>query len=215
MNLFLYNRKGFFNEYKKSLFDTIDEIFNNKKTIDILNLKKKIVKNIYTFYLNMIKNISILDDLFKIAPKINNEIIVYRGINFIDQKLEQAMVSKLRSLKKGDTYSFENFLSTSLLNNAALDFLQSHFVDVKEAKCCLFKINVPKHTRILYLDSDYFGFKTLFSNNKINLYSEYEVLLPRSCLLKFIKSYTISGKIPYSCSIENIKKKRTIRYTCL
>jgi hypothetical protein len=209
INTFLYDRKLFFSEYRKSLFLIIDNIYKNKKSIDKSTLKNEIINNIYYSFFRIIKNITVLDDLFLKAPKTSEELVVFRGMKFITPKLEEKMQSQLRKLRKGDLMTFKNYLSTSLLNQVALDFLNSHFTDKKEAKCCLFKITIPKNTRVLYLDSDLTGFKFLKSKNegiRQILFSEYEILLPRSCQLKFVKTYTISGKIPVSCKLENIKK---------
>ena len=209
INTFLYDRKLFFSEYSKSLFLIIDDIFKNRKTIDKTTLKHDIINNIYYSFFRIVKNITIMDELFLKAPKTTEELIVYRGMKFLSPKLEEKMQSQLRKLKKGDLFTFKNYLSTSLLNQVAMDFLESHFTEKREAKCCLFKINIPKNTRILYLDSDLTGFKFLKSkNNSVRqiLFSEYEILLPRSCQFKFNKTYTISGKVPLSCKINNVKK---------
>lgn len=209
INTFLYDRKLFFSEYRKSLFLIIDEIYKNKKMMSKEDLKSEIIGNIYYSFFRIIKNITILDEMFLKAPKTSEELVVYRGMKFLSPKLEEKIVSQLTKLKKGDKFVFKNFVSTSLLNQVALDFLESYFTEKDEAKCCLFKIKIPKNTRLLYLDSDLTGFKFLKSkNNDIRqiLFSEYEILLPRSSQLKFNKKYTISGKVPMSCKMENIKK---------
>lgn len=214
INTFLYDRENFFINYDKSLFSIIDTIFKNRKTIDITTLKSEFVNNIfYTFY-RIIKSIIELDEIFKKCPKTTEEYYVYRGIDFKDQKLEENMLSKLRKLNKGDIFSFENYLSTSLLNDQALEFLDSHFVETKKAKCCLFRIKIPKNAKVLYLDSELTVFSMLRQGRKnrndypVYLISEYELLLPRSCQLKYINSYTINGKVPTVCSIKNLDKKK-------
>lgn len=210
INTFLYDRKLFFSEYRKSLFLIIDNIYKTKKSLDKNNLKSEIINNIYYSFFRIIKNITVLDDLFMKAPKTSEKLTVYRGMKFISPKLEAKMVSQLTNLKKGDHFIFKNYLSTSLLNQVALDFLESYFTEKKEAKCCLFKINIPKNTRLIYLDSDLTGFKFLKTKNNEDvrqiLFSEYEILLPRSSKLRFEKRYNISGKVPMSCKLENIKK---------
>lgn len=219
INTFLYDRRQFFKNYKKSLFSIIDKIFSDRKTIDLDTLKSELIHNVYYTFYKIIKSIIELDNMFLKSPKTIEDYYVYRGINFKDKELEMNMLKKLRKLKKGDTFSFENFLSTSLLNHTANDFLKSYFVKTKEARCCLFKIKINKDTRVLYLDSDLTGFQFLKNNhidndnntndnnyNISNLIPEYEILLPRSSLLKYINSYTISGKIPSKCTIKNIDK---------
>ena len=217
INSFLYDRENFFMNYEKSLFSIIDSIFKDRKTVDITTLKSEFVNNIfYTFY-RIIKSIIELDKIFTKCPKTTEEYYVYRGIDFKEQKLEENMLNKLRKLKKGDIFSFENYLSTSLLNDEALEFLDSHFVETKKAKCCLFRIKIPKNMRVLYLDSELTGFSSIFKkhhknidNNESPVYlmSEYEIVLPRSCLLKYVNSYTIKGKVPTVCSIKNLNKRK-------
>lgn len=216
INSFLYNRENFFMNYEKSLFSIIDSIFKNRKTVDITTLKSEFVNNIfYTFY-RIIKSIIELDKIFTKCPKTTEEYYVYRGIDFKEPKLEENMLNKLRKLKKGDIFSFENYLSTSLLNDTALEFLESHFVETNQAKCCLFRIRIPKNMRVLYLDSELTGFSMLKQHHKnidndeypVYLMSEYEIVLPRSCLLKYVNSYTINGKVPTVCSIKNLNKKK-------
>ncbi len=217
INIFLYDRETFFINYNKSLFSIIDDIFKNRKTIDITTLKTNFVNNIYYTLYRIIKSIIEIDKIFKKCPKTTEEYYVYRGIDFKDEKLEENMLNKLRKLKKGDIFSFNNYLSTSLLNDQALNFLDSHFVETKKAKCCLFRIKIPKNARVLYLDSDLTVFYMLrqkrndidsnINNYPVYLISEYELLLPRSCQLKYINSYTIKGKVPTVCSIKNLDKK--------
>ena len=210
INTFLYDRKLFFSEYKKYLFLVIDDIYKKHKTLDKNQLKEEIINNIYYSFYRIIKSISTIDALFAKAPKLDTEIVVYRGLKFITPKLEEKMVAKLSKLKKNDIFINENYLSTSMLNTTALDFLESHFSNEAKPKCCLFKIIIPKNTRVLYLDSDLTGFDFLKygegENTREHLFSEYEILLPRSTQLKFIKKYTISGKVPTTCKVENIKK---------
>jgi len=205
INTFLYDRKLYFAELRKNLFTVIDRIFEKKKKLGKEELKQDFVDNIYYTFYKIIKSIIVIDGLFKNAPKLDEDIYVYRGVSFLDPYYEKQMTEKLKSLRKGQSFSFENYLSTTLMNSVAMDdFILSGFAKNNEPKCCLFKIFLPKGSRILYLDSKQTGFGNN-KNNKVQLLSEYEVLLPRSSLLKFIKSYTISGKIPRSCTLEELQ----------
>jgi hypothetical protein len=131
--------------------------------------------------------------------------------------MEERMSASLLKLKRGDLYTFPNYLSTSLLNDIALSFLESKFTNKSDSKpkCCFFKIIIPKNTRILYLDTN------IISNIRIPFMSnerrkredqlmlkglEYEVLLPRASILRFIQSHIISGGLPNSCQLSNVKK---------
>jgi len=209
INEFLYNRKSFFEHFRKNLFVVIDSIFADKKKIDKDDLKKGIINNVYYGFYKIIKSITVLDDLFMKAPTLDETSWVYRGMNFLDPYMEQKLMEKLRKLEKGDEIIFENYLSTSLTNYTAMDFISSQFTNKVEAKCCLFKIKIPKSQRVLYLDSNLTGFhflKQLGDRKESVTISEYEILLPRSSRLKFVKTFTIAGKVPYSCTLQNLKK---------
>jgi len=214
INTFLFDRKIFFSENPRSLFEILDIIYKNNKKFDKQKIKMELLNYIYVIIYNIIKNIIELDKFFIKAPNTDDDVIVYRGMKFANKIIEEKITKSLTKLKKGDTYIFKNYLSTSLLNETALNFLESHFTEDKDPKCCLIKIIIPKHTKILYLDTN------LIINYRIKLReanrnrdekllinaSEYEILLPRGSLLKFINSYTISGKMPHSCKINEIKK---------
>jgi hypothetical protein len=164
-----------------------------------------------------VESITQIDQLFKIAPKTDKDIIVYRGLNFENRLMEERMSVSLLKLKKGDLYTFPNYLSTSLLNETALSFLKSKFTNKSDSKpkCCFFKIIIPRNTRILYLDTN------VIQNIRIPFVSderrkredqlmlnalEYEVLLPRASTLRFIQSQIISGGLPDSCQLSDVKK---------
>lgn len=204
LNIFLFDRELYFSHFDKSLFNIINNAYNKKKKLDKDELKQKIISNIFYVVYKEIKNVIEIDKLFKNAPKLEEDIFVYRGLNFKEQEFEQKLTEQLKSLKKGDTYINPNYLSTSLLNQTALDFMESKFIEIKKARCCLFKIFVPKGTRFLYLDSNIEG--NVQNDKNLFLFSEFEVLLPRASILKFKKEYTISGKLPMKCKIENLSK---------
>jgi hypothetical protein len=166
---------------------------------------------------NIVESVTQIDQLFKIAPKTEKDIIVYRGLNFENRLMEERMSASLLKLKKGDLHTFPNYLSTSLLNDTALSFLKSKFTNKSNSKpkCCFFKIIIPKNTRILYLDTN------IIQNIRIPFISderrkredqlmlnalEYEVLLPRASTLRFIQSHIISGGLPDSCQLSDVKK---------
>jgi hypothetical protein len=99
------------------------------------------------------------------------------------------------------------------LNDTALYFLKSRFTNKSDnkPKCCFFKIIIPKNTRALYLDTNIIENIRIHSDKKredqlILKALEYEVLLPRSSILKFIQSHIIRGGIPDVCHISDVKK---------
>ena len=131
--------------------------------------------------------------------------------------MEEKISANLLKLKKGDLYTFPNYLSTSLMNDTALRFLKSKFTNKSNSKpkCCFFKIIIPKNTRILYLDTNiiqsirmpFISDERRKRDDHIMLEAlEYEVLLPRSSILRFIQSNIISGGLPETCQLSNVKK---------
>jgi len=208
LNIFLFNRKILFLDNSRSFDDILDKIFKKYKKIDRTQLRVEILEYIFEFIYNIVESIISIDKLFKIAPKTDKDLIVYRGLNIENEYLEDKMSSSLLKLKKGDLYIFPNYLSTSLLNDYALKFLGSKFINKSNSTpgCCFFKIIIPKNTRILYMDTNIIH-NLRFPSNQIALGGiEYEVLLPRSSVLKFIKRYVINGIIPQTCEISNINK---------
>jgi len=217
LNVFLYNRKILFSENPISLDDVLSKIFNKYKKMDRDQIRKEILNYIFNIIYNLVESIIQIDQLFKISPKTDKDMIVYRGLNFENKYMEEKMSASLLKLKKGDLYTFPNYLSTSLLNDYALTFLKSKFINKSnnKPKCCFFKIIIPKNTRILYLDTN------IIHNIRIPFFSdemrkrddylmlgalEYEVLLPRSSVLKFIKQHIISGSIPKTSYTSDINK---------
>ena len=208
LNVFLFNRKILFLDNPRSFDDVLDKIFQKYKKMNKTQLRVEILEYIFKFIYNIVESIISIDKLFKIAPKTDKDLIVYRGLNIEDEYLEDKMSASLLKLKKGDLYIFPNYLSTSLLNDYALKFLGSKFINKSNSTigCCFFKIIIPKNTRILYMDTNMIQ-NLRFQSNRIVLGGiEYEVLLPRSSVLKFIKRYIISGIIPQTCEISNINK---------
>jgi hypothetical protein len=184
--------------------------------MDKIQVRNQFLDYIYEIIYKIVESITQIDKLFKISPKTDKDIIVYRGINFENRYMEDKISGSLLKLKKGESYIFPNYLSTSLLNDYALKFLDSKFINKSNTKpkCCFFKIIIPKNTRILYMDANIIqnirfpniSDKRRFKNDIILAALEYEVLLPRSSILKFIKRDIISGGIPKTCEISDINK---------
>ena len=217
LNIFLYNRKILFLDNPRSLDDVLSSIFSTHKKLDREQIRKAILNHIFMIIYNIVESITQIDQLFKIAPKTDKDMIVYRGLNFENRHMEERMSASLLKLKKGDLYTFPNYLSTSLLNDTALRFLKSKFTNKSNSKptCCFFKIIIPKNTRILYLDTNiieniripFISEETRKRENHSMLKAlEYEVLLPRSSILRFIQSNIISGGLPEMCQLSDVKK---------
>jgi hypothetical protein len=210
INLFLYNRKLLFSENPISIDNVIRSTFEKYKKIDKEQIRNEFLEYIYEIIYKIVESIVQIDRLFKISPKIDKDIIVYRGLNFENRHMEEKISANLLKLKNGDIYTFPNYLSTSLLNDIVFSrFLNSKFINKKNTKikCCFFKIIIPKNTRILYMDTNYIqNIRSNISEVICLSVQEYEVLLPRSSILKFIKRDIISGSIPKTCEISDINK---------
>lgn len=217
LNIFLYNRKILFSDNPRSLDDVLSLIFSSHKKLERDQIRKEILNHIFMIIYNIVESITQIDQLFKVAPKTDKDMIVYRGLNFENRHMEERMSASLLKLKKGDLYTFPNYLSTSLLNDTALGFLKSKFTNKTNSKpkCCFFKIIIPKNTRILYLDTNviqnirmpFISEERRKRENHIMLEAlEYEVLLPRASVLRFIQSHIISGGLPETCQLSNVKK---------
>ena len=195
LNIFLFNREFFLKDYTISLFDITSDIFNNKKLS-----KDEFEKKLYNYILNKFKSlinfVTIFDSIFKISPKLKGHITVYRGITIENNK--STLISELKDLKCSNTIHFPNYLSTSLMEFIARDFLIRNKGDNFEHY--LFKIRIPKNFRVLYLDTFKINLNIKFKKNKEEnkkFYPEYEVLLPRSCVLKYKNNYEVPMNIPY------------------
>jgi hypothetical protein len=216
INIFLFNRKMLFSENPISIDEVLGSIFKKYKKMDKIQVRNEFLDYIYEIIYNILESITQIDKLFKNSPKNDKDMIVYRGINFENRYMEDKISSSLLKLKKGESYIFPNYLSTSLLNDYALKFLESKFINKSNTKpkCCFFKIIIPKNTRILYMDTNVIQnirFPTILDKRRIRndiilAALEYEVLLPRSSILKFIKRDIISGGIPKTCEISDINK---------
>jgi hypothetical protein len=216
INIFLFNRKMLFSDNPVSIEEVLRSIFEKYKKMDKIQIRNEFLDYIFNIIYNIVESITQIDRLFKISPKTTKDIIVYRGLDFENSLMEEKISSSLLKLKKGEFYIFRNYLSTSLLNDYALKFLESKFINKSNTKpkCCFFKIIIPKNTRILYMDTNIIqnirfpniSNKKQIRDDVILAALEYEVLLPRSSILKFIKRDIISGGIPKTCEISDINK---------
>ena len=216
INIFLFNRKMLFSDNPISLDEVLGSVFEKYKKMDRIQVRNEFLNYIFNIIYKIVESITQIDKLFKIAPKTNKDVIVYRGLGFENKLMEEKISGSLLKLKKGESYIFRNYLSTSLLNEYALKFLDSKFINKSntQPKCCFFKIIIPKNTRILYMDTNVIQnirFPTITGKRRIKddiilAALEYEVLLPRSSILKFIKRDVISGGIPKTCEISDINK---------
>jgi hypothetical protein len=182
--------------------------YNSSPNNKTLTSEQKQIKTQLKQYYNILFYIKEIDNIFKKIPIYNKNIIVYRGINDINQQLKN-MIYVLETSKIGSTFVFPTYLSTSLNINTALNFSSKQLyksqmnmtknirlndkIDIGyediyklfgEKKFFLMKINIPKGNKFMYLER----FQKKNKNILIESW-EHELLLPRNCKLKLTKKY--------------------------
>ena len=200
INMFLYNREEFYKSIDFNLVDVLNDIYKNKneEKLSLETIKKDIFKKSIVLYEGIVSSIETIDKIFLKAPKINQKIIVYRGMELNEKNTyHKNFISKLHNLKVGENFVFDNYFSTSFDLNVSFGFSGSKFTNKKQNMCCLLKINIPKNAKLLYMDTEHVGFKSHSTKNSVSIWSEYEFLLPRSSLLKYKGKYETTGRIPY------------------
>jgi hypothetical protein len=201
INLFLYDREEYYRSTYLNIIEMLDSIYKDKQKekLSLNSIKKELFNKSIEVYEQLIYNISTMDTIFDKVKPIGKKHIVYRGM-VLDEKNQYQVktLKKLYSLKVGETITFQNFISTSLDSSVSFNFSSSKFTEKKDDEiCCLLKINIPKSTKLLYLDAEEVGFKGYTDSESISIWSEYEFLLPRSSTLKYKGSFFIENKIPF------------------
>lgn len=141
---------------------------------------------IYYSYKLLTDKIKILDGIIN-KYKIKNELIVYRGMKC------DGLFSRL---KINDTFTFKNFLSTSLDINVPIELF---------AKDCLLELTLPKETPICYLNWNVDNLKNLLNQDIQG--SEFEILLGRNYEFKLTKISKLKIK-DYNITWKKIKNKK-------
>jgi len=132
-----------------------------------------------------------LDDIFNDIPALTEDIIVYRGVNFVRKDQEK--------LNSQGVHFFNDFISTSLSRDVTIDFLPRPSTDRWSARpagsprmdrgfvpyCCLFVIHIPSGNKVL----------PILGGSTVD--DEREVLLPRGITLEITSEETqmIRGKL--------------------
>ena len=145
-------------------------------------------KEIDTINSNMKNIICKLDEVFESIPPLETEITVYRGVNFGESQMKSQTNLIIRPIN-----TFNEFLSTSIDRNAAMEFTPSETTfdrwDISPHSsprtargftpyCCLFVIKIPSGNRVLPI-----------LQGSVNP-DESEILLPRNCILKTDRKIT-------------------------
>jgi hypothetical protein len=141
---------------------------------------------IYYSYKLLTDKIKILDGIIN-KYKTKNELIVYRGMKCDD------LFSRL---KINDTFTFKNFLSTSLDINVPIEGFTND---------CLLELTLPKETPICYLNWNVNNLKNLLNQDIQG--SEFEILLGRNYEFKLTKISKLKIK-DYNITWKKIKNKK-------
>lgn len=132
---------------------TRDEHWRDSHKLDpsIKSLKDAIVK---------------LDDILE-NTRIRKDVVLWKGLRFWSRDSKLSLINVIRNLKVGETYTFENFFSTSL------NFQYALFAFGFEEKIMM-KINCPSGAKGTYISHDV---------------TENEVLLQRNQTIKLKRIY--------------------------
>ena len=187
--------------YKGMGFENINNllIHNYLDFSNVQHILKKMLKEIlppneninleiiiYYSYKLLTDRIKILDGIIN-KYKTKNELIVYRGMKC------DGLFSRL---KINDTFTFKNFLSTSLDINVPIEFF---------ANDCLLELTLPKETPICYLNWNVDNLKNLLNQDIQG--SEFEILLGRNYEFKLTKISKLKIK-DYNITWKKIKNKK-------
>lgn len=174
-----------------------------KNTDVMLKNVKSYVENFINLQLDQI---NVIDSIFERSDvtKLTDEVIVYRGMECIGKE----------NMKVGDTYTFKNFISTSIDRNVAERYASGP-LEVGNHKC-LFVIRNLKDIPYLYLQPR-MGVEHVNPDKmlkEISPQSElFEYILPRGIQVKINEvkqEYSTDNKLNYIVSpnqIKNIFKK--------
>lgn len=174
-NIDYKNQLEFFKQLNPKIKNSIIEYTGDfyKYINDYLDTGKNNSSHTIEFLKSTINNI---DLAFKQVPKLNDEIIVYRGLDIQTYSDSRRKTLMLPSYKG----KYSGFISTSHDINVAYKFVnhtettQKKILDMKGNKLyqhSILKITVPKNARVLYL-----GFPSINPE-------ENEILLPRNSIM--------------------------------
>jgi hypothetical protein len=166
------------------------------------------IQNSYNTRINLLNHLDKIYDNPN-CPKLVNDIILFRGMDMSDN---------LRKLKVGDTYTFENFISTTLDRNVAEAYTPANngcifiFMDLKDIPY----IYMP-NSKLYYTEPTFSKFIT--QNNVISDLAEFT--LPRNLEFriehiekkKIIKSYDTESTPSFSKLAAIMKRKGIIGNT--
>lgn len=178
----------FDNNYIKDTFTYINKVKNpyEKQGMDNINY---IIYDILIFIKNILYSIHVLDTIFTKVKYTISDLAKAMGINKNEFVLYRATnIPNICNYKLGDTLSFNEYLSCSNNKKVSLGFTN---------------ISNPEHVFFIIKNIDKCPFvfiDWLIGKNekiKLDLYDEYECLLPRYCEFKITKIYYTSAYYKY------------------
>lgn len=186
--------------------NSIKELNKNNKNLTL----KKFMDTKYNNITNAIINIDKAVNM-SITKK---PCTVYRGIH------NKSLISQLKKSEKEGIWTNYSYTSTSLELDVALRFSipskikktkkGPKYIVNKKSPRYLMEIEIPKNTNLLYLPWEITNSNKNLKQEKIK-YSEFELLLPRGAIFKFI-SKREQKFIPQRLTWKNLNNKKTISY---
>lgn len=155
-------------------------------------------------YKNLVKEIKLLDNLFQKNKKLKHDLIIYRGI-----PLDDNIKETLSNFEKNGIWLEKGIMSTSISSQFSYLFAAKYNLN-KTDNLVLLEIKVPRGTPYITL-----GWYANKPNREKIIYSEFELILPRNCILYFDgkekKDYN------FKITFENVlkdKKYKVLTYKC-
>lgn len=129
----------------------------------------------------IVSTVQELETIFLTAPKLKNDLIVFRGVGDIE-------FDTISKLKKGKQYTFTNYISTSLVFQTAFSFSSYWDTDTEKNKQgAVVKFILPKNTQFILLPGgpvqDYGNYMSYedFSKKSSYMRDEHELVLNKNC----------------------------------
>ena len=187
--------------------NSIKELNKNNNNITLLKFLNKQYTSLYDDVKNIDKAIGM--------SKTKKNCTVFRGIN------NNELINQLKKSEKEGIWTNYSYTSTSLDLDVALGFTilmkkkktkeGNKYIVNKKSQRYLMEIEIPKNTNLLYLPWEITNPSNKDLKQEKIKYSEFELLLPRGAIFKFI-SKKEQKFTPLKPTWKNLNNKKTISY---
>ena len=184
--------------YKGIGYQQINEFLYNKSLILTTPSNPISISNLVDeSYNNITNKINTIDKLID-SYRTKEDCIVYRGIQLNDK------LKHITKMKNDETITFDNYMSTSLSVQTAHQF--TGFKPSKAISRHIMIINIKKDTPLFYLIWN--SVKKSIKAETLNM-SEFELLLPRGCVLELKEKKEIATTdIPFNYTWNSYNKNK-------